>query len=94
VTSQLLIELHSAMFVKMRNAFAEDGRSASLGAYAFGFAWGSWAALLVATVLFCIGRHKDKGISSTPRRGWVGRRKSVAHSRKSYDGKRVKDEYP
>jgi len=85
--------LLSATFVKMRNAFLADNRSASLGPYAFGFAWGSWAALLISTILFCLGRHGNKSDRGTSSRGW-GRRRKSTHSRKSYDGRRVKEEYP
>ncbi|KAK1758701.1 protein SUR7 [Echria macrotheca] len=90
----LAVSLMTATFVKMRNAFAADNREASLGTYAFGFAWGSWAALLISTVLFCIGRRKEKNVGpTTGRRGW-GRRSKSVRSGKSYDGRRVKEEYP
>ncbi|OTA97556.1 hypothetical protein M434DRAFT_391746 [Hypoxylon sp. CO27-5] len=82
----------TAVFVSMRNAFIDSGRTASLGRYAFGFAWGSWTALLIATILFCIGiRGKDDTYGGGRR--W-GRQRSV-RSRRSYDltGRRVKDEY-
>lgn len=84
----------------MRNVFAANRREASLGRYAFGFSWGSWAALLLSTVLFCLARrkrHDADGVSSSSRRRWGWRRRSsatAAGSRKSYDGRRVKDEYP
>jgi len=78
----------------MRDAFLADGRDASLGAYAFGFAWGSWAALLISAILFCLGRrgNKNDGVT-TGGRGWGRRRKSTPN-RKSYEGRRVKEEYP
>ncbi|KAK3940597.1 protein SUR7 [Diplogelasinospora grovesii] len=87
------VSMMTATFVKMRNAFLASGRDASLGNYAFGFSWGAWAALLISTILFCIGRRgsKNDGVSAS-RRPW-GRRRSVRSSR-SYDGRRVKEEYP
>lgn len=83
--------LMTVTFVQARNAFQNAGRSASLGRYAFGFAWGSWAALLIATVLFCLGTRKDKDhvSSSSGRKFGFGRRRST----RSYDGRRVKDDY-
>ncbi|KAL2198459.1 SUR7/PalI family-domain-containing protein [Corynascus similis CBS 632.67] len=96
----IAVSLMTATFVKMRNVFAREGRDASLGRYAFGFSWGAWAALLISTVLFCLARHKrrDNTAAATAttnghaRRRWLpfGRRTA---SRRSYDGRRVKDEY-
>jgi len=88
------VSLMTATFVAMRNAFVADGRDATLGRYGFGFSWGAWAALLVATVLFCMGRHRDKRSSTAApaNRRW-GRRRST-QSRRSYEGRRVKEEYP
>lgn len=67
---------------------------ASIGTYAFGFAWGAWAALLIATVLFCLGvRGRSKQRHSTS-----SRRRST-RSRRSYEmgggggSRRVKEEY-
>ena len=88
-----------ATFVKMRNVFHSEGRDAQIGSYAFGFAWGAWAALLVATVLFFIAARKrrdavDPVMAATPstrRRRWAlpWRRGGV----RSVDGHRVKEEY-
>lgn len=90
------VSLMTAVFVRARNAFHADGRSASLGKYAFGFSWGAWAALLIATVLFFLGTIRtDKTTKTTTGRRW-GRRQSVARSSRSYDvgsTKRVKDDY-
>jgi hypothetical protein len=89
----------SATFVKMRNVFRSDGRDASIGKWAFGFGWGAWAALLVSTVLFCLSRRKRSDpatvtpAATTAGRTWPWQRKSTAASRRSYDGRRVKDEY-
>lgn len=84
----------SAVFVQARNAFKDEGRSASLGRYAFGFVWGAWAALFIATILFCLGLRGDK----SPRAGGGGfmsrfKRNRSVRSRRSYDGRRVKDDY-
>ncbi|KAI1104044.1 SUR7/PalI family-domain-containing protein [Jackrogersella minutella] len=90
----IAVSLMTAVFVKMRNAFIADGRDASLGRYAFGFSWGSWTALLIATVLFCAGiRGAGDSTATGGGRRW-GRQRSV-RSHRSYDmnGRRVKDEY-
>jgi hypothetical protein len=89
----------------MRNVFLANNRSASLGRYAFGFAWGSWAALLLSTILFFMSRHKRRDTTTDGvvpaerrRRGWKfwGRRRGtggVGGSRRSYNGRHVKEEY-
>ncbi|KAK0730061.1 actin cortical patch SUR7/pH-response regulator pali [Lasiosphaeris hirsuta] len=89
----IAVSLMTATFVKMRNAFIADNRDAELGRWAFGFSWGAWAALLISTILFCLGRRANKADGAGPRRTW-GRRRMSTHSRKSYDGRRVKEEYP
>ncbi|KAI5464125.1 SUR7/PalI family-domain-containing protein [Mariannaea sp. PMI_226] len=60
IISTVAMSLMTATFVKARDAFHSDNRSASVGAYAFGFAWGSWAALFIATMLYCIGMRGDR----------------------------------
>ncbi|KAF4984264.1 hypothetical protein FZEAL_476, partial [Fusarium zealandicum] len=69
---------------------------ATLGKYAFGFAWASWAALFVATVLFCLGLRGDKstgsGSGGYSSRSWR-RNRSVRSSHNGYEGRRVKDDY-
>ncbi|KAI1379917.1 SUR7/PalI family-domain-containing protein [Hypoxylon crocopeplum] len=90
----IAVSLMTAVFVRMRNAFMANGHDASLGRYAFGFSWGSWTALLIATILFCVGiRGGDGDTNYAGRRRW-GRQRSV-RSRRSYDlnGRRVKEEY-
>ncbi|KAI0487631.1 SUR7/PalI family-domain-containing protein [Xylaria cf. heliscus] len=87
--------LMTATFVRMRDQFNVAGRSARLGEYAFGFTWGAWAALFIATALFCAGfrGRKDDHVGGGGLR-W-GRRRSV-RSRRSYDignTRRVKDDY-
>ncbi len=82
----------------MRNVFHSEGRDAQIGSYAFGFAWGAWAALLLATVLFFISSHKrrdaiDPVVAASPR---TRRRWAMPWSRNAgrpVDGHRVKDEY-
>ncbi|KAL7620902.1 Eisosomes component [Parahypoxylon ruwenzoriense] len=85
----IAVSLMTAVFVKMRNAFIANGKNADLGRYAFGFSWGSWTALLIATILFCVGIRGGDGNG----RRW-GRQRSV-RSRRSYDvgGRRVKEDY-
>lgn len=88
------VALMTATFVRARNAFHADGRTATLGKYAFGFSWGAWAALLIATVLFFLGTRRTDTAPRTTGRRW-GRRQSTARSSRSYDmgSKRVKDDY-
>jgi hypothetical protein len=84
----LAVTLMTAVFVQARDRFSSAGRDAHLGRWAFGFAWASLAALFLATVLFAIGiRGEGKGYSG---RSW--RRRRSVRSR-SYDGRRVKEEY-
>lgn len=81
---------YSATFVKARDAFRADNRTAEIGKYAFGFSWGAWVALLIATVLFFLGTRNTDGYSS---RRW--RRSRSTRSRRSYDmgSRRVKEDY-
>jgi len=90
----IAVALMTDCFVKMRNAFRGAGRSANLGHYAFGFSWGSWAALLIATVLFCLAMRKGKDAAGYGGGRRFGRKRSV-RSRRSYDlgSRRVKDDY-
>lgn len=83
----IAVSLMTATFVIARNRFSDAGRDAHIGRYAFGFAWGAFAALLIANVLFCVGIRGEKGYSG---RSW--RRRRSVRSR-SYDGRRVKEEY-
>ncbi|KAI1277278.1 SUR7/PalI family-domain-containing protein [Xylaria sp. FL0933] len=85
--------LMTATFVKMRDQFNSVGRSAQIGRYAFGFTWGAWAALFIATVLFFLGIRGNRDHYSTGGSRW-GRKRSV-RSRRSYDmgNHRVKDDY-
>jgi len=92
--STVAMSLMTATFVIARNAFHSDNRSAKIGPYAFGFAWASWAALFLATLLYCLGMRGDKSNTAAagPRRGWGVRRNRSVRSH-TYDGRRVKDDY-
>ncbi|KJZ74828.1 hypothetical protein HIM_05737 [Hirsutella minnesotensis 3608] len=83
------VSLMTVTFVEARNSFLADGRDATLGRYAFGFLWGSYAALLIGTVLFALGMRGDKGNTSSTKM-W---RKKSTRSARSYDGRRVKEDY-
>lgn len=58
--------LMTAVFVKARNRFNDEGRDARVGPYAFGFTWASLCLLFMASCLFLggafIGRKRDKHI--------------------------------
>ncbi|KAL1870011.1 hypothetical protein VTK73DRAFT_2820 [Phialemonium thermophilum] len=89
----LAVSLMTATFVQARNAFHRAGRSASLGKWAFGFSWGSWFALFLATVLLCMGtagRKDHDAVAASSGSRWRRRRST----RSEYSGRRVKDEYP
>ncbi|KAF3805378.1 Protein SUR7 [Colletotrichum gloeosporioides] len=88
----IAVSLMTATFVKARNAFRAADRDAEIGTYAFGFSWGAWAALFIATLLFFIGIRGDKGHKGPSR---FSRKRSV-RSRRSFDvnsGHRVKEDY-
>lgn len=86
----IAVSLMTATFVKARDAFQADGRTASVGRYAFGFSWGAWAALFIGTVLFFMGtRHRD-GVS---RRRFGRSRSTRSHRSHDLGSRRVKDDY-
>ncbi|KAK7408839.1 Eisosomes component [Neonectria punicea] len=91
--SSISMALMTATFVLARNAFHSDNRSSQVGRYAFGFAWGSWAALFIATVLFCIGLRGNKDTTTTSGGGRTWGRRSRSVRSHTYDGRRVKDDY-
>jgi len=69
----------TAVFVKGRDAFNNDGITASLGVKAFGFAWGSVGCLLFASLGFCCaacapGRNRDYPYGTRAGRFWRGRK--------------------
>lgn len=96
----LAASLMTATFVKMRDAFQDDGRDASIGRYAFGFTWAAWVCLLLSTILFFLGvlGHRESGAARGAgaagydgrRRRRFGRERSV---RSSVGSHRVKDDY-
>lgn len=47
--------LMTAEFVQARDHFKSNNMSASLGRYAFGFTWGAWAAIFLATIFLFLG---------------------------------------
>jgi hypothetical protein len=78
-----------------RNDFRSAGLDASLGVYAYGFSWGAFAALLIATILFCVGGRMGKDNTKSSG-GYFGRKRST-RSRGSFvdsssDRRVVKDE--
>lgn len=81
--------LFTATFVMARDRFRDAGRDASLGKYGFGWIWGSFTALLIATVLFALGIRGDKSPASGGGGGMFRRSRST----RSYEGRRVKDDY-
>jgi len=101
----LAAALMTATFVKARNAFQSSGIDASLGKYAFGFTWGAWFAMFLATLflfLGCgLGGRKDKTTTTTRTSRATGntgffrrqRRASRSHGSISESQRRVKDEY-
>jgi hypothetical protein len=98
----------STVFVKLRNSLREGGISASIGSYAFGFTWGAWAAITVATALLFLGcgaGRKDNDQVRTRTAKTAGgnlsffrRQRSGRSARGSLvdneSQRRVKDEYP
>ena len=71
----------TSVFVNGRDYLRDSGITASLGAKAFGFAWGSVGCLLIASLGFCCvaclpGRSRDHPGSRTGRY-WRGRNRPV-----------------
>ncbi|KAG9244537.1 putative SUR7 family protein FMP45 [Calycina marina] len=101
----LAAALMTVTFVKLRNVFQANDMSASLGKYAFGFTWGAWAAMFLATLMLffgcCMGgRNKDHVRDAKTTNGNTGfyrRQRRASATRHSFvDGesqRRVKDEY-
>lgn len=77
--------LMTATFVKMRDVLNANGYASSLGKYAFGFTWASFACVFLATMIFCLGVRGDGS--------GMRRRKSVRSTRSSIGSRRVKDDY-
>lgn len=70
--------------------------SASVGEYAMGFSWGTFAAFFLAALFFCVGGSVGKD-SSSQKKSYFGRKRST-RSRGSFidsssDRRVVKDDY-
>jgi len=101
--------LMTATFVKARDAFRHQGHSASIGRYAFGWTWGAWAAIFIASILLlcgCVTSRHERGDNvraangagySSGNRGFFRRQRSRKSARGSFvdneSQRRVKDEY-
>jgi hypothetical protein len=97
----------SAVFVHLRNSLRDGGISASIGEYAFGFTWGAWAAITIATVLLFAGcgasGRSDENVRTRSTKaggstGFFRRQRSRRSARGSFvdneSQRRVKEEYP
>jgi len=101
----LAAALMTAVFVEARNRFQGAGIGAKIGQYAFGFTWGAWACMLIATVFLFMGcgasdRKGHDGQVRTARTGsnmGFFRRQRERRARGSFvdneSERRVKDEY-
>jgi len=100
--------LMTVTFVEARDRFKHAGMSAKVGRYAFGFTWGAWACMFLATVMLFLGcglgGRRDKAPTTTTRgtggvssRNFFRRRRSRPSARGSFvdneSQRRVKDEY-
>jgi hypothetical protein len=66
--------IYRAEFVQARNAFNSAGISASIGSYAFGFTWGAWAAMFLATIMLFLGcglGERNDGTKTTSTSGGI-----------------------
>ncbi|KAM3512656.1 hypothetical protein MY11210_003678 [Beauveria gryllotalpidicola] len=83
--------LLTALYALAQSKFSDVNRDSRLGRYAFGFLWGSLACLLLAVAVFSAGTKKDRtqpsGGTTRGIRFW--RRKS----NRSFEGRRVKEDY-
>lgn len=65
----LAASLMTAEFVQARDRFTSAGMSAHIGRYAFGFTWGAWAAIFLATIFLFLGcgagGRKDDNVRSS-----------------------------
>ncbi|KUJ13949.1 putative SUR7 family protein FMP45 [Mollisia scopiformis] len=71
------VSLMTAEFVKAHDAFNRAGLTSKIGRYAFGFSWGAWAAIFLATIFLFLGcgaggRSDDKVRSSRRTNGATG----------------------
>ncbi|KAL2065602.1 hypothetical protein VTL71DRAFT_3272 [Oculimacula yallundae] len=103
----LAASLMTAVFVKTRDEFKSAGIDAVIGRYAFGFTWGAWAAMFIATVFLFLGcgvsRKNDDNVRTKRSGGGMGnipffrRQRSRRSTRGSFidneSQRRVKEEY-
>jgi len=74
--------LMTAEFVQARNRFHEAGMAAKVGRYAFGWTWGAWACITLATLFLFSGaavggRPKDDNVRNSSTRQNGTRNKSA-----------------
>ena len=91
--------------MKARNVLQSNGHDAHIGKYAFGFTWGAWAAIFLATIFLFLGcgasNRKDDKVRNTRSSGggsslifWKRQRRSTRGSFVDNESqRRVKDEY-
>jgi len=100
----LAAALMTVTFVKARNVFRASGMDAQIGKYAFGFTWGAWLAMFLATIMLFIGcglggsRHESTRTTrrSSSSTGFFRRQRRQSVRRSFIDNdsqRRVKDEY-
>ncbi|OAA40192.1 Actin cortical patch SUR7/pH-response regulator PalI [Beauveria brongniartii RCEF 3172] len=82
--------LLTATYAIAQKKFSADNRDSRLGRYGFGFLWGSFAALLISVAVFSAGIKKDR---NQPSGSTGGKRFWRRKSNRSYEGRRVKDDY-
>jgi hypothetical protein len=96
--------IYRAEFVQARNAFHSAGVRANIGSYAFGFTWGAWAAMFLATIMlflgFGLGGRNDSTKTTKSTGGGIAgffrrrrRRSARGSSVDNESQRRVKDEY-
>jgi hypothetical protein len=81
-------------YVKGRNNFRNNGQSAQIGAYAFGFEWAAFLCFFLSIILFCMSgsaRKREKTYTSSGKKfggfsGFRGRRSKSTRSRGSFIG--------
>jgi hypothetical protein len=87
----------------MRDRFRDAGLAANIGKYAFGFTWGAWAAMFLATIFLFLGcgagGRSDDHVRTTRggNTGFFRRQRRTRSARGSFvdneSQRRVKDEY-
>ena len=88
VAARTILTNYSAAYVKAQAQFKRNNQMASIGKYAFGFEWASFACFFLATVFFCVGGSagkKDSYGSSKKKGGFFkGKRSQSTRSRGSF----------